>query len=219
MIKLDILGDPTDAWSMIALAALQAALAESGENPFVIEWHPLRRFPKLDPAGAPRHDVLGEALGGREGVAQYDREVMEAATALGLEVNMDRVLHLPNALNALRLIHWAGQEGHQLDMVEALQTAYFRDGADIGDIDTLAAIAATLDMDGEAVKRLLSGPADAAELREREAHSRKMGVKAVPTFIVGSHHVLPGAQPPALWLSVIKDIIAETSAPPDGTVH
>ncbi|ARO14510.1 DSBA-like thioredoxin family protein [Ketogulonicigenium robustum] len=219
MIKLDILGDPTDSWSMIALVALQAALAEADENPFVIEWHPLRRFAQLDPAGAPRHTILEPALGGREGLAKHDAEITAAATALGREVNLHKVTHLPNPMNALRLIHWAGLEGHQIDAVEALQTAYFRDGADIGDTDVLVQIATTLGMDGLAIRRLLAGPADAADLRAREAHSRKMGVKAVPTFIVDQHHVLAGAQTPALWLSVIKELTDSDHPPANAVLH
>ncbi len=33
-----------------------------------------------------------------------------------------------------------------------------------------------------------------------------MGVSAVPTFIVDNRHVVPGAQPPELWVSVIEEI-------------
>ena len=48
-----------------------------------------------------------------------------------------------------------------------------------------------------------------ADMRARDAHSRKMGVSSVPTFIVAQQHAVPGAQPPEMWLKVIKDIMAQ----------
>ena len=56
------------------------------------------------------------------------------------------------------------------------------------------------------VMRLLNTDADMQEIRDRDAHSREMGINSVPTFIVGGRHAVPGAQPPELWAKVIAEI-------------
>jgi predicted DsbA family dithiol-disulfide isomerase len=43
-------------------------------------------------------------------------------------------------------------------------------------------------------------------IQDRDAHSRKMGVTAVPTFIIANQHAVPGAQPPEVWSSIISEL-------------
>ena len=72
----------------------------------------------------------------------------------------------------------------------------------------LADVADGIEMDAAVVRRLLESDVDAQEIRDRDAHSRSMGINSVPTFIVGGRHAVPGAQPPELWAKVIADIEA-----------
>ena len=112
----------------------------------------------------------------------------------------------PNTLNAHRLIHWAGIEGRQTAAVAALFNAYFVEARDIGDADVLADVADSIEMDAAVVHKLLAGDADAQSIRDRDAHSRSMGISSVPTFIVAGQHAVPGAQPPELWARVIGEL-------------
>ena len=67
-------------------------------------------------------------------------------------------------------------------------------------------------MDAALVSKLLSSNADADDIRARDAHSRKMGVNSVPTFIVAHQHAVPGAQPPEMWVNVITEIMEQLAA-------
>ncbi|MEL7153114.1 MAG: DsbA family protein, partial [Pseudomonadota bacterium] len=84
--------------------------------------------------------------------------------------------------------------------------AYFVEARDIGDIDVLSDIADDIGMDAAVVRRLLQSDSDIEEIKARDAHSRKMGIDSVPTFIVGGRHAVPGAQPPELWAKVIEEL-------------
>lgn len=112
----------------------------------------------------------------------------------------------PNTLDAHRLIHWAGIEGKQTAAVSSLFKAYFVETRDIGDHDVLADIADSIEMDASVVRRLLASEADRDDISARDAHSRQMGIKSVPTFIVANQHAVPGAQPPELWAKVISEL-------------
>ena len=67
-------------------------------------------------------------------------------------------------------------------------------------------------LDRAMIERLLESDADAEDIRARDAHARGRGVSGVPTFVVGSQHVVPGAQPTELWVSVIDELIAARKA-------
>ncbi|UWQ60328.1 DsbA family oxidoreductase [Leisingera caerulea] len=211
-VKLDILSDPICPWCYIGKTNLDKALAEVPDHPFVIEWHPFQLNPDMPREGMDRRDYLERKFGGKEGAVKAYAPVVEHAEKAGLTINFEAMKRTPNTLDAHRLIHWAGIEGKQTQVVDALFKAYFVDAKDIGDHAVLAEIAQEAGMEADVAARLLEGDSDVQEIRDRDAHSRKMGVTSVPTFIVASQHAVPGAQPPELWKQVIEDILQQLKA-------
>jgi predicted DsbA family dithiol-disulfide isomerase len=209
MISLDIFSDPVCPWCYIGKANLDRALESIGDHPFRVEWHPFQLNPDLPREGADRRAYLEAKFGGKAEAARAYANVMQAAEAAGVEINLDRMDRQPNTLDAHRLIHWAGLEGRQNAVVNGLFRAYFRDGRDIGNSDTLADIGAAAGMDGAVVARLLATDADRDDLAARDADARRKGVRAVPTFLIARQYVVSGAQPPELWKQVATDIAAQ----------
>lgn len=212
VVKLDILSDPICPWCYIGKTHLDKALAEAGDHPFVIEWHPFQLNPDMPREGMDRRAYLEGKFGGKEGAVRAYAPVVEHAEKAGLTINFEAMQRTPNTLDAHRLIHWAGIEGKQNDVVDALFQAYFVDAKDIGDHEVLADIAAACGMERDVTLRLLQGDTEVTEIRDRDAHSRKMGVSSVPTYIVANQHAVPGAQPPELWKQVIADIQSQLAA-------
>ena len=205
-IKLDIMSDPICPWCYIGKAHLDRALQDHPDHPFAIEWHPFQLNPDMPREGMDRRSYLERKFGGKEGAVRAYAPVVEHAEKAGLNINFEAMQRTPNTLDAHRLIHWAGIEGRQTAAVSALFKAYFVDARDIGDAEVLADIADSIEMDAAVVARLLKSDVDAQDIRDRDAHSRKMGVNSVPTFIVANTHAVPGAQPPELWAQVIADL-------------
>ena len=205
-IKLDIMSDPICPWCYIGKAHLDRALQDHPDHPFAIEWHPFQLNPDMPREGMDRRSYLERKFGGKEGAVRAYAPVVEHAEKAGLNINFEAMQRTPNTLDAHRLIHWAGIEGRQTAAVSALFKAYFVDARDIGEAEVLADIADSIEMDAAVVTRLLKSDVDAQDIRDRDAHSRKMGVNSVPTFIVANTHAVPGAQPPELWAQVIADL-------------
>lgn len=214
-VKLDILSDPICPWCYIGKTHLDKALAEVPDHPFVIEWHPFQLNPDMPSEGMDRRAYLEAKFGGKEGAVRAYAPVVEHAEQAGLSIDFEAMQRTPNTLDAHRLIHWAGIEGKQTAAVDALFEAYFTKGQDIGDTQVLADIAETIGMERDVVLRLLEGDSDRDLIQSRDAHSRKMGVSSVPTFIVANQHAVPGAQPPELWKRVIADIMDQIKALPN----
>ena len=211
-VTLDIFSDPVCPWCLIGKANLDRALEARADHPFRIEWHPFQLNPDLPREGADRRAYLEAKFGGKDRAVKIYAQVMQAAEAAGVEINLDRIERQPNTLDAHRLIHWAGLEGRQGAVKSALLRAYFRDGRDIGDAGTLAAIAGEAGMDATLAARLLATDADRDVVAARDAHARSRGVNAVPTFLLANQYVLPGAQPTQLWGQIIDEILSRRAA-------
>ena len=206
MVKLDIMSDPICPWCYIGKTHFDGALAQRPDHPFLITWHPFQLNPEMPKEGVDRRAYLEGKFGGKEGAIKAYAPVVEHAEKAGLSINFEGIQKTPNTLDAHRLIHWAGIEGHQNAVVDALFTAYFVDGRDIGDADVLADIADSCGMDASVVLRLLGTDEDRRDIVDRDAAARGMGITSVPTFIVASQHAVPGAQPTELWLKVLDDL-------------
>lgn len=206
MIRLDIFSDPVCPWCYLGKANLDRALAANPAHPFQIQWHPFQLNPDMPPEGVAKRAWLEEKFGGKARVDAVHERLREVARAAGVEIDPDKPQRMPNTLNAHRLIHWAGIEGRQDAVVAALMRAYWVEGRDIGDAETLAAIAAETGMDREATLRLLNSDADASDIAARDADARAKGVNSVPTFLVAQQYVVTGAQPPELWGQVIEEL-------------
>ena len=205
-IRLDIFSDPVCPWCFVGKANLDRALADHPDHPFAIQWHPFQLNPEMPAEGVAKRDYLEAKFGGKARVDAIHERLREVARAAGVDMDPDKPQRMPNTLNAHRLIHWAGIEGVQQAVVNALMRAYWAQGRDIGDLVTLADIAGENGMDREATLRLLQSDADADDIAARDQDARQKGVNAVPTFLIAQQYVVSGAQPPETWGKVIEEL-------------
>ncbi len=212
MVKLDIISDPICPWCYIGKTNLDRALEQIPDHPFTIEWHPFQLNPDMPTEGMDRRAYLEGKFGGKDAAVSAYAPVVEAAEKAGLKIDFAGMKRTPNTINAHRLIHWAGIEGRQSFIVQRLFEAYFRDARDIGDVDVLADIADSCEMDASVVTKLFASDADIDDIRKRDTHSREMGVTSVPTFIIDNQHAVPGAQPAEMWVKVIGEIMQQIDA-------
>lgn len=208
MIRLDIFSDPVCPWCYVGKSNLDLALADHPGHPFLIQWHPFQLNPDMPPEGVDKRAYLEAKLGGKARVDAIHERLREVARGAGVDMDPDKPTRIPNTLNAHRLIHWAGIEDCQPDVVDRLMRGYWAEGRDIGNLDILAAIAGEAGMDAAATLRLLRSDADADDIAARDADARSKGVTSVPTFLIAQQYVVSGAQPPDLWGKVIAELAA-----------
>lgn len=212
MIKLDIISDPICPWCYIGKAYLDRALEAHPDHRFTIEWHPYQLNPDMAVGGMDRREYLETKFGGQDGALKVYGEIAKKAEEAGLNIDFAAIKTTPNTINAHRLIHWSNLEGRQAFVIAALFKAYFVEGRDIGHDDVLCNIAGDSGMDADMVERLLATDADLDDIRARDAHSREIGVRGVPTFILNGESVLTGAQPAETWGQIIVEL-AEVNEP------
>lgn len=149
---------------------------------------------------------------GPERAAELDRNLAAIARDEEIPLALDRIARTPNTRKAHQLIAFATAQERADAVVEALFRAYFAEGRDIGDDDTLVRLATAAG--------LQPGPARAAlrdaDLRSSvvayEAEAARMGVAGVPFFVVDGRLGVSGAQPASRWRDILRQ--AMTGAEP-----
>ena len=146
-------------------AELDRALESRPEHPFAITWHPFRLDPQMPAAGMDHVAYLKMKFGDEKGILAAMKPVMAASERLGLWINPSLIERMPNTLNAHRLLYWAGLEGAQTPVMSGLMRAFWREGQNIANPDTLVAIGCAMAFRFSAAQ----GLCDAAEAARAQA--------------------------------------------------
>lgn len=195
-MPITVVSDVVCPWCYVGKANLQAALADVPAIDYVLIWRPHQLDASIPPEGISRKDYLAARFPDSGRLFAVQQTLMESAEAVGVSFNFDKIKKSPNTLNAHRVIHWARGQGLASELVERLMRGYFVEGEDIGDIDTLAALAADIGMEKDLVSQLLRSNADIEAVRSDIETFRRLGVTAVPCFIFGNGVAVMGAHPP-----------------------
>lgn len=210
-MPIAIVSDVVCPWCFIGKARLETALANHGLTDRVaITWLPYELNPDMPAEGADRASYLDAKFGpGKR--KEIEIRLSEAALESGVTFNWSKVTRTPSTRMAHMLIAAASTVQRGSEMKAALFKAYFQDGRDIGDLETLVAIATELGFEENAARDELTND----ELRETiiglEAHAQKVGVTGVPFFIVDGKLAVSGAQTPDVWTKVFAQLARETA--------
>ncbi len=206
-MSIAVVSDVVCPWCFIGKARLETALATHGLTDRVaITWLPYELNPEMPAEGMDRTTYLNAKFGpGKR--KEIETRLSEAALESGITFNWAKVTRSVNTRLAHMLIAAASTVQRGTEMSGALFKAYFQDGRDIGDLDTLVAIAGELGFDENAARDELGND----ELRESviglEDHARKVGVTGVPFFMVDGKLAVSGAQPPEVWTDVFRQVL------------
>jgi predicted DsbA family dithiol-disulfide isomerase len=208
MITIDIHSDVICPWCWIGKRRLEQALAGTGVAARAT-WHPFQLNPGMPRAGMPRAEYRRRKFGSDEHARALDARVGAVAAEAGLSFHLDLQQRTPNTLLAHRLIRLAGRRGVQDALVEALFSAYFSAGLDVGDMQVLAGIAAAHGLGAEEARAYLAGREDEDEVLAEDRAIRAAGIDGVPLFVIGGERVA-GAQP----VAVLRGALARAAAAP-----
>ena len=209
-ITIDIVSDTVCPWCYVGKRRLERALAAKPEETQVkIGWRPFQLNPEMPEGGMDRRDYLEAKFGGKEGAKRVYSAIEEAGKGEGLPFDFSQMARQPNTVNSHRLIDYAGKNGHQDEIVEALFQAYFMDGRDIGSVDELVEVATDAGLKEAPVRDYLESDEDLERIQAEDAMARQMGVQGVPCFIINNKYAISGAQDPAVFLQAWEQIQKE----------
>jgi predicted DsbA family dithiol-disulfide isomerase len=209
-IQITIYSDVVCPWCFIGKRRLEQAL-ETVRNAQQtdIAWRPFQLNPTMPKEGMDRRDYLDAKFSGTEARRAMQERVAKAGEADGIVFAFDRIERTPNTFDAHRLNWVAQRQGTHDDLAEALFHAYFTEGRDIGDDQTLADIAAETGLGRDAVARFLASDQGIEDVRAEEAAGHRLGIRGVPYFVVNGRYRISGAQPPDRFVSALRNAAAD----------
>ncbi|MEZ5894207.1 MAG: DsbA family oxidoreductase [Parvularculaceae bacterium] len=208
---VDIVADPVCPWCYVGLKSFQVA-KEKLKDEFIVL--PRIRAYQLNPdtpmEGVDRRAYYAKKFPDEAFREQMQMQLKAAAVGAGFAFDPAKPTHLPNTLKAHQMIRLAHFDGAQERLALALYAAFWDEGADIGDDETLVRIASEAGLDADNARRDLANPASIAEIRTEAEGFRQAGVSGVPTFIVNERAGFSGALPPARLAETLKQAAAAT---------
>lgn len=203
MVQIDIYSDTVCPWCFIGKRRLERALATREDLDVTIKWHGFQLNPDMPAEGMTRAHYLASKFGGPERAAGIYATIERAGHLERLPFDFESIERMPNTVQSHRLIRFADRQGKQAVLVEALFKAFFLDGEDIGDDETLTRVAVTMGLDRDAVAHFLSGDEDRDTVMAEDIRARRMGISAVPCYIVNGAYAISGAQEPEAFYPLL----------------
>ena len=144
--RLDIVSDTICPWCYVGKRRLAAALPilEAEGLTFDVTWRPFQLNPTIPREGLDRRAYRSAKFGSWKKSQALDAQVTEAGASAGLVFRHDLMAKTPNTVAShalIRLAHETGGAATQDRVVEALFSAYFTQGLDVGDPAVLADLA------------------------------------------------------------------------------
>lgn len=213
-ISIDIWSDIACPWCYIGKRNLEKGLdAVSGDEdaPQVnITFHSFELSPDtpVDFDGDEVDFLAGHKGMPREQVEQMLSHVTGVAEGAGLEYRFDLLQHT-NTVKAHELLHFAKAKGLQHEMEERLMSAYFTEGKHVGRIDDLVDLATEVGLNADDTREALVSARHLSDVRQDQAQAQAYGIQGVPFFVIDGQYGISGAQPPAAFENVLRDLWAK----------
>ena len=196
MVQIDIYSATVCPWCFIGKRRLERALAARDDIDVTIRWHAFQLNPDMPPAGMERERYLASKFGGPERAASVYATIARAGHAERIPFDFEAIPRMPNTIQSHRLVLYADRFGMQDAVVETRFKAFFFDGEDIGDDVTLLRIGSRVGLERDATAAFLAGEEERDTVVAEDLRARRMGINAVPFFVVNGDYAISGAQEP-----------------------
>lgn len=155
------------------------------------------------------YTYLSNTKGISEDVArQMTSQISERGKSVGIDYHFNETKVI-NTFNAHCLLHLAKEDGVQNEVKEQLLKAYFTDGANVDDLETLVQIGIASGLDKEKIELALKNRDFAAAVEEDMALSQRFGIGGVPFFVFDRKYAVSGAQETEVFLSTLEKAFSE----------
>lgn len=204
-LSVDIVSDVVCPFCLIGATRVRQALEAEGVSDAEVTFHPFLLDAEIPDAGVDLRERLRAKYGG-DPTTMFGR-VEAMAKESGIPLDFAKVRRYPSTVGAHTLLRHAEDKGTQTALAFALFEAYFLEGADIGDREVLAGIAAKHGFEPEECRALLADASEAKATRAEAEEASRQGIRGVPLVIFGGELAVSGAQPVEAFRQVIRRLL------------
>jgi len=135
------------------------------------------------------------------------KEMLAAVTAsakqAGLDYHFDKTV-MTNSFKAHCLIQFAKSKGKGDEMEERLFKAFFTEGKNVSDLDTLTQLAKEIGLNENEISTAFTDDTYAYQVKNDINEAIELGVTGVPFFVLDRKYGISGAQPTEVFTTTIE---------------
>lgn len=210
-MKIEIWSDVICPFCYIGKRNFETALEHFGDKEHVVvEWKSFQLDPSIpDVAGESYEEYLIKRKGmPAEQVKGMLGNVTEMAKQVGLHYHLDKSV-IVNSQKAHELIRFAKSKGLGSRVEERLFGAFFTEGKNIADTETLVQLGQDIGLSASELKAAFENENYKYQVAQDIQESQNLSVKGVPFFVLDRKYAVSGAQPPAAFLETLDKAFTE----------
>lgn len=206
-MKVEIWSDIMCPFCYIGKRHFEHALKELDfADELEIEWKSFQldpTIPKMENhVNAYQYLADAKGISFEESKAMHDN-VVTSAKRVGLTYNFDKAI-VANSFDAHRLIQLAKTIGKGDDAEEALFHAYFTEGIDMANLDSLKSIGLRIGLTEGELNRVLYSDEYSYNVSQDIQEAQNLGLRGVPFFVIDRKFGISGAQPVETFIETLK---------------
>lgn len=207
-VRVDFVSDVVCPWCALGATALRQAIANlAGEVAVELTFKPFELNADMSAEGEQAVTHMMRKYGrSAEEVASRNKRVIALGKAIGFQFDLEKRSHFYNTFDAHRLLLWAGAEGRQVALKHILLKAYFTDGQNPSDHETLVRLAGDAGLSTTRAREVLVTQAFAVEVRELQRFYLERGINSVPAMVLNGRQVLSGSQTVEEYEQVLRQL-------------
>ena len=192
-LEFDLIADFACPWSFLGKRKLERALDNLyATSAPALRWHGLRAKSEVPPASSGWRDHLATRLPPGVSVDWAHETLSQAGRELGIQFDFAQLKGMPDTREAHRLVKLAEGDGLQGVLVDALFSAFFERGLDIGDHEILEEVARERGLAPATLAAFNDPVSGGAQVDAEEKRLQGLGVNGTPNLLINGRILVPG---------------------------
>ncbi|MDA9091911.1 DsbA family oxidoreductase [Pelagibacteraceae bacterium] len=203
-MRIKVFADTICGWCYIGHTRLLKVLNNFKTTAFIFEHVPFQLNPDMPKKGIKRQDYLKYKFGSKEAAKpMYDNMIQEALKE-NLRFDLEKIQITPNTKfsHILTKLAFSKNVGHEV--LSKIFDAYFSNGENIGDRDTLIKIGKSSNIDEKKIYDAFSSEKEINEINKSDIMARSKGINGVPFFEINNKTSISGSQSSTNLIEAIK---------------
>jgi predicted DsbA family dithiol-disulfide isomerase len=192
-LEFDLIADFACPWSFLGKRKLERALDSLYATAApALRWHGLRAKSEIPAASGAWRDHLATRLPLGVSVDLAHETLSQAGRELGINFDFEHLKGLPDTREAHRLVKLAEGEGLEGVLVDALFSAFFERGLDIGDHQVLEQLGRERGLKEATLTAFNDPVSGGAQVDAEEKRLQGLGVNGTPNLLINGRILVPG---------------------------
>lgn len=212
-MKIEIWSDIMCPFCYIGKRNFETALEQfANKEQIEVEWKSFQLDPTL-PEVPKYQDDLYRFIADRKGLSyeqskKMHQDLIQYAKSVGLEYNFEKAL-VTNSLKGQRIIQLAKTKNLGEKAEERLFYAYFTQGKNLSDDNTLIELGKEIGLSETEVNEALTNSLYTEKVEHDTKEAQTLGARGVPFFVLNRKYAIAGAQQPSDILQTLEKAFAE----------